>query len=97
VAAPAVIAATAVGAGAGALIAKARDSGVSDKLMKQVGDLIEGSKAALFVLADDASALLIATRIEEMIASGAPVSYEVIPPEARDFLREALKLNAAEG
>ncbi len=92
VAAPAVLAATAVGAGAGALIGKARDSGVSDKLMKQIGELIEGNEAAVFVLADDSSSVMIASLIEGLISEGAPISYEVIPPEAQDFLREAIKL-----
>lgn len=97
VAAPAAIAATVVGGGAGALLAKARDSGVSDKLMKEIGDLIEGSEAAVFVLADDASSLVIAARVEEASAGGAELSYSVVPSEAQDFLREALKLSAAEG
>lgn len=95
VAAPAVVAATAVGAGAGALIGKARDSGVSDKLMKQIGGYIEGSEAALFILADDSSTLTISAVIEEFKAGGADVEYEVIPPEAQAFLLEALKLDAA--
>jgi len=86
------VAATAVGVGAGALIAKARDSGVSDKLMKEAGTLIEGNEAAVFILADDASSLAIAAAIEAMIAGGEKVSYEVIPPEAQDFLRESIKL-----
>lgn len=95
VAAPAVVAATAVGAGAGALIGKARDSGVSDKLMKEIGELIEGSEAALFILADEASAAVITSTVEEFRAGGADVSYEVIPPEAQSFLREALNLAQA--
>ncbi|HMO00977.1 MAG TPA: DUF1269 domain-containing protein [Miltoncostaeaceae bacterium] len=94
VAAPAVIAATAVGAGAGAVVGKARDSGVSDALMKQIGSYIEGSEAGLFILADDSSSQIIAGTIEEFRAGGADVSYQVIPPEAQDFLREALKLAA---
>ena len=91
VAAP-VVAATAVGAGAGALIGRARDSGVSDKLMRQIGDLIEGSEAAILVLADEASSLKISSTVEEFAAGGADVSYAVMPPEAQDFLREAIKL-----
>jgi uncharacterized membrane protein len=86
------VAATAVGAGAGALIAKARDSGVSDKLMKQAGTLIEGNEAAIFVLADDSSSATIAAWLDREIEGGAEVSYEVIPPEAQDFLREGIKL-----
>jgi uncharacterized membrane protein len=96
VAAPAVVAATAVGAGAGALIGKARDSGVSDKLMKQIGGYIEGSESALFILADDSSSVMIAATIEELMAGGADISYEVIPPEAQAFLLEAIKLGAAD-
>jgi uncharacterized membrane protein len=96
VAAP-LVAATAVGAGAGALIGKARDSGVSDKLMKQIGGYIEGEEAALFILADDSSALTISAVIEEFKAGGADVDYEVIPPEAQAFLLEALKLDDAAG
>jgi uncharacterized membrane protein len=96
VAAPAVVAATAVGAGAGALIGKARDSGVSDKLMKQIGTYIEGSESALFILADDSSSVMIAATIEELMAGGADISYEVIPPEAQSFLLEAIKLGAAD-
>jgi uncharacterized membrane protein len=92
VAAPAVVAATAVGAGAGAILGKARDSGISDKLMKQIGELIEGSEAAVFILADDSSSLLIAAAIEELMAGGADIAYQVVPPEAQDFLRETLKL-----
>ena len=96
VAAP-LVAATAVGAGAGALIGKARDSGVSDKLMKQIGGYIEGEEAALFILADDSSAVTISAVIEEFKAGGADVDYEVIPPEAQAFLLEALKLDDAAG
>jgi uncharacterized membrane protein len=94
VAAP-LVAATAVGAGAGALIGKARDSGVSDKLMKQIGGYIEGSEAALFILADDSSTLTISAVIEELMAGGAAIDYEIIPPEAQAFLLEALKLDTA--
>ena len=86
------VGAAAVGAGAGALIARARDSGVSDKLMRQAGALIEGNEAVIFVLADDASAMAIAARIEEMIAGGREVTYQVIPPAAQDFLRDAVTL-----
>jgi uncharacterized membrane protein len=95
VAAP-LVAATAVGAGAGALIGKARDSGVSDKLMKQIGGYIEGSEAALFILADDSSTLTISAVVEELMAGGAAIDYEIIPPEAQAFLVEAIKLGAVD-
>ena len=86
------VGAAAVGAGAGALVSRARDSGVSDKLMKEAGSLIEGNEAGIFVLADDASAMAIAARIEELIAGGREVTYQMISPEAQDFLRETIKL-----
>jgi uncharacterized membrane protein len=92
VAGPAVLGATAVGAGAGALIARARDGGVDDALMAQVGRLIEGSEAALFILADDDSARSITATVDELTAGGVDLSYRVIPPEAQRFLREALDL-----
>lgn len=88
------VGATAVGAGIGALVGKARDKGVSDKLMKQAGELIQGSEAAVFVLADDSSTTMISAVIEEEMAGGADVGYEVLPAEAQDFLREAIKLGA---
>ena len=94
VAAPAAIAATAVGAGAGAIGAKLRDSGVSDKLMKQIGDLIEDQEAAVFVLADESSTKTIAARLDELQAGGADVSYGTIPKEAEDFISEAIKLGS---
>lgn len=86
------VAATAAGAGIGALVGKARDKGISDKLMKQAGELISGSEAAVFVLADDSSTTMITAVIEEEMAGGAEVSYEMLPAEAQDFLREAIKL-----
>ncbi|HMN99236.1 MAG TPA: DUF1269 domain-containing protein [Miltoncostaeaceae bacterium] len=95
IAAP-VVAATAVGVGAGALIGKARDSGVSDKLMKQIGTYIEGDESAVFILADDSSTLTIAAVVEELMAGGAKIDYEVIPPEAQAFLVEAIKLGAVD-
>ena len=96
VAVPAAAAATAVGAGAGALIGRAREKGVSDRLMKEIGDRIEGSEAAVFVLADDASTAVIVATVQELITVGADVSYEVIPPEAQDFIREAIALGAGD-
>jgi uncharacterized membrane protein len=91
VAAP-LVAATAVGAGVGALVGRARDKGISDKLMKQAGELIIGSGAVVFVLADDASTAAIAAVAEELIAAGAQMAYEVLPAEAQDFLRAAVEL-----
>lgn len=89
------VGATAVGAGAGALVGRARDSGVSDSLMKQIGELIETTEAAPFILADHASTTVIASTVEELMAGGADVRDEVIPPEAQGFLREAFQLARA--
>jgi uncharacterized membrane protein len=89
------VGAAAVGAGVGALVGKARDKGISDKLMKQAGELIEGSEAALFVLADDMSTTAISAVLEEEMAAGTEVSYAVLPAEAQDFLRETIKLGTA--
>jgi uncharacterized membrane protein len=86
------VAAAAVGAGAGAVVSRVRDSGVSDKLMKEAGTLIEGNEAGIFVLADDASAIAIAARIEALMAGGQEVSYQMVSPETQDFLRETIKL-----
>jgi uncharacterized membrane protein len=89
------VGATVVGAGIGALVGKARDKGVSDKLMKQAGELIEGSEAAVFVLTDDMSAAAISAVVEQEMAAGTEVSYAVLPAEAQDFLRESIKLGTA--
>ena len=51
--------------------------------------LIEGSEAALFILATTRSSRTLAAVIEELIAGGADIDYEVIPPEAQAFLLEA--------
>lgn len=88
-----IVPAVAVGAVLGGIVGRARDRGVSDKLMKQAGDAIQSSGAAVFVLADDASTLLIAAMIEEAIAEGVNVEYDVFPQEAQDFLREAIRLS----
>ena len=55
--------AVAVGAGIGALVGKARDRGISDKL------------------------------IDEKVADGAKVEYEVLAEDAQTLLRETIKLN----
>jgi uncharacterized membrane protein len=54
IAAP-LVPAVAVGAGIGALVGKARESGISDELIQQAGKAIENSAAVVFVLADQAS------------------------------------------
>jgi hypothetical protein len=38
----------------------------------------------------------IAAVIEELMAGGAGIDYEVIPPEAQAFLLEAIKLGAVD-
>ena len=62
--------------------------------MTQIGDRIEGSAAPLFVFADDASTTVIAETVQGLITAGADISDEVIPPEAQQFIREAIARNA---
>jgi len=87
--------AVAVGAGLGALVGRARNRGISDRLIKQAGQAIQSAKAVVFVLADTASTIAIMLMIEDAIAEGATVEYEVLPAEAQDFLREAIELSSA--
>ena len=89
------VGATVVGAGIGALVGKARDKGISDALMKQAGELIEGSEAAVFVLADDMSAAAISAVVDVEMAAGTEVGYAVLPAEAQDFLRETITRGTA--
>src|SRR3954465_11567236 len=69
--------AVAVGAGIGAVIGKARDRGISDKLIKQAGEAIETYGAVVFILADQANTKTISTLIDTAAAGGAKVEYEV--------------------
>jgi uncharacterized membrane protein len=85
--------AVAVGAGVGAIIGKARDRGISDKLIEQAGQSIKNYGAVVFVLADQASTNAITTLIDEKIAGGAQVEYEVLSEDAQTLLRETLKLD----
>jgi uncharacterized membrane protein len=65
-AAPPLLAAAAVGAGAGALWGKFRDKGIDDDLMKKVGAMLGEGEAAVFALGDDASMTAIENRVREM-------------------------------
>ena len=85
--------ATAVGAGLGAIVAKARDRGISDKLIEQAGRSIESYGAVVFVLADQASTRTITTLIDEKVADGAKVEYEVLAEDAQNLLRETLEMD----
>ncbi len=88
--------AVAVGAGLGAIIGGARDRGISDKLMKQAGLAIQNAGAVVFVLADECSTATIMSMVQEAIAGGADVAYDVLPEDAQAFLREAIKLAEAQ-
>jgi uncharacterized membrane protein len=83
--------AVAVGAGVGALVGRARDRGISDDLIKQAGDAIETSGAVVFVLADQANSQVITKLIDEAVARGATVEYQVLSEDAQDLLRMQLK------
>jgi uncharacterized membrane protein len=97
IAAPAVVLATAAGAGVGAVAAKLRDGGVNDAMLRRLGDLLEGREAAVVVLADEASAQVLTDRIDELAGRGAALDYEVLPPEAQDLIREAIEQGLGTG
>jgi arylsulfatase len=87
---PAVLAATALGAAAGALVAKARDRGIDGDMLARLGGLIEGSEAAVVVLADEESAAALQARIDDLVHEGASVDREVLPQEAQELIRDAI-------
>ncbi len=80
----------AVGSAAGAAYAAIRDEGVDDKLMKLAGQQLERGKAAVFVLADDATAQTIATATRD--AGAEDLQVAAFPEEAAGVVREALTL-----
>lgn len=88
----------AVGSAAGALYGKLSDKGISDKLMKLAGEQLEAGNAAIFVLAEDAEA----DRIESRVRSVSHLKQfqgviEVgdFPAEAQDEVLNALKEHAS--
>jgi uncharacterized membrane protein len=81
------------GAAAGGLYGAVRDKGVSDKLMKLAGDQLEAGKAAVFVLAEDATADRIAEEVAK-VADGQDIEVGDFPAEAQALVREALELDA---
>ena len=80
-----------MGAGVGALVGRARESGLSDDLIKQAGKAIEDSAAVVFVLADQANSQAITRLIDDAVARGAKVEYQVLSEDAQDLLRMQLK------
>ena len=70
---------------------KARDRGISDDLIKQAGQAIETYGAVVFVLADQANSQVITKLIDEAVAGGAKVEYQVLSEDAQDLLRMQLK------
>ena len=91
IAAP-LVPAVAVGAGIGALVGRARDGGISDELIKQAGQAIENSGAVVFVLADQANSQVVTRLIDDAVARGAKVEYQVLSEDAQDLLRMQLKV-----
>jgi uncharacterized membrane protein len=85
-AAPPLLAAAVVGAGAGAIWGKFRDRGVNDKLMKEVADRLERGQAIVFALGDDAAIKAIDDRIKEL-TSGDMLTF-TLDPESATALRE---------
>ena len=90
IAAP-LVPAVAVGAGIGALVGRARDGGISDELIKQAGQAIENYGAVVFVLADQANSQVVTRLIDDAVARGAKVEYQVLSEDAQDLLRMQLK------
>ena len=91
IAAP-LVPAVAVGAGIGALVGRARDGGISDELIKQAGQAIENYGAVVFVLADQANSQVVTRLIDDAVARGAKVEYQVLSEDAQDLLRMQLKV-----
>ena len=81
IAAP-LVPAVAVGAGIGALVGRARDGGISDELIKQAGQAIENYGAVVFVLADQANRQVVNRLIDDALARGAKVEYQVHSEDA---------------
>jgi|GEM_PF-5154914 uncharacterized membrane protein len=78
------------GGAAGAAYGALRDKGVSDKMMKLAGKQLDGTGAAVFVLADDDVAASIQ---QAVIDAGVPeVEVEAFPAEAEGVVKEVLKL-----
>lgn len=80
----------AAGAVAGGAYGALRDKGVSDKVMKLAGKQLDNGGAAVFVLADDDTAALIAAEVEA--ATGGEIEVSDFPAEAQKVVREELKL-----
>ena len=96
IAAP-LVPAVAVGAGIGALVGRARDGGISDELIKQAGQAIENYGAVVFVLADQANSQVVTRLIDDAVARGAKVEYQVLSEDAQDLLRMQLKAGTKVG
>jgi uncharacterized membrane protein len=96
IAAP-LVPAVAVGAGIGALVGRARDGGISDELIRQAGQAIENYGAVVFVLADQANGQVVTRLIDDAVARGAKVEYQVLSEDAQDLLRMQLKAGTKVG
>lgn len=84
------VAVVAAGGGLGAWIAGAGDKGISNKFMKQAGEVIKDNESVVFVLADESSARGLEAMIQDAIRDGAKIEYEVLNETAEQFLRESL-------
>jgi len=87
--APPVALTTVAGAAAGAAVARLRDKGIDNKLMKRVGEHIEGATAAVFILADDATIDYLSGH-GELVDYG--VEYVVVAPEIQHLLQDVAGL-----
>jgi uncharacterized membrane protein len=78
----------AAGAAGGAAVGH-RHHGIDDKVLKQIGEAIEGSEAAVFVGADGDTVERIGERIDETHRKG--VEYMVLSPEDEAAIAAARK------
>jgi uncharacterized membrane protein len=85
-AAPPLLAATVVGAGAGAIWGKFRDRGVNDDMMKSVADTLERGQAIVFALGSTEAIEAIDQRIKEL--TDGDMTTFTVDPESADALRE---------
>ena len=89
-AAPPLLGAALVGAGAGAIWGKFRDRGVNDKMMAQIADTLEQGQAMVFALGEDSQIDAIDQRIKEL-SDGEFVTF-TLDAEGESALREIADL-----
>ena len=77
-----------LGAGGGALVARAMDLGVDGKFVKQVSESLEPGTSALFVLVHDANPAAVRAALEDHHGT---ILQTTLSTEAEENLKKALK------